>query len=465
MKGMNSMLQNYISEFKSGLKACTELRAQMNSSQMVNILKGSLTSNQNNIRKGVSARIYKNGVYGFASASDYNLESVKKVLDTALKNAEFLNSKAKKEPKSLPAGSQGSFSLNRQEHIIPQKYFIDFARETDEYISTHYKNLDSRSVCCKQDTNEKLLCTTDSCDCHTITPRANLYVHMTANDNSGVPISLYEAWGEFGTFDSIYSDPKSLYEGIDHLYERIMQKREAVYAEGGIKQVILDSDLAGILAHEAVGHTVEGDLVRFGSVAGSYRNKQVASELITLVDYANSYEGKLLGVPIFVDDEGTKAEDVVLIERGILKEFMHNKETAAHFGTVPKGNARANEFIDEPLVRMRNTAILPGKSSLEEMIASVEDGYYFMKPTNGQADLTGEFMFGVAMGYEIKKGKVGRAVKETTISGIAFDLLKTVDMVSDEMVWKNTGWCGKKQWIPVSMGGPAIRCKINVGGK
>jgi TldD protein len=60
---------------------------------------------------------------------------------------------------------------------------------------------------------------------------------------------------------------------------------------------------------------------------------------------------------------------------------------------------------------------------------------------------------------------VGRAVKETTISGIAFDLLKTVDMVSDEMVWKNTGWCGKKQWIPVSMGGPAIRCKINVGGK
>ncbi len=459
------MLQNYISEFKSGLKACTELRAQMNSSQMVNLLKGNLTANQSNNHRGVSARIFRNGVYGFASASEYNRESVRTVLDTALKNADFLHAKAKREPILLPEVSRGSFPLNMQEHIVPQKYFIDFAKEVDDYITTHYKNLDSRSITCKQDTVEKLLCTVDSYESHTITPRANLYINMTANDDSGVPISLYEAWGEFGAFDNVFQDPKDLQEGIDRLYERIMQKREAVYAEGGLKQVILDPDLAGILAHEAVGHTVEGDLVRFGSVAGSYMNKQVASELITLVDYAHSYEGKLLGVPVFVDDEGTKAEDVVLIEHGILKEYMHNKETAAHFGAQPKGNARANEFVDEPLVRMRNTAILPGKNTLEEMIASVEDGYYFMNPTNGQADLTGEFMFGVAMGYEIKKGKLGRAVKETTISGIAFDMLKTADMVSDEMVWKNTGWCGKKQWIPVSMGGPAIRCKINVGGR
>ncbi len=459
------MLQNYITEFKSELKACTELRAQVNSSQIVNILKGNLTSNQSNTLQGVSARIFKNGVYGFASASEYNRESVGKVLETALRNVDFLNTKVKKDPISLPIVSRGNYPLNIPEHIVSQKYLIDFAREIDEHISSHYKNLDSRSVHCSQESSEKLLCTTDSYDSHTITPRANLYINMTVNDNSGIPISLYEALGECGSFDAAFSDPKKLYGGIEQLYERIMHKREAVYAEGGLKQVILDPDLAGILAHEAVGHTVEGDLVRFGSVAGSYLNQPVASELITLVDFANTYEGKLLGVPIFIDDEGTEAEDVVLIEQGILREYMHNKETAAHFGAKPKGNARANEFLDEPLVRMRNTAILPGKSSLEEMIASVEDGYYLMNPTNGQADLTGEFMFGVAMGYEIKKGKLGRAIKETTISGIAFDMLKTVDMVSDEMIWKNTGRCGKKQWIPVSMGGPAIRCRINVGGK
>ncbi len=465
VKGENVMLQNYISQFKSSLKPYTELRAQRNTDQVVSIQKGNLTVNQSKTQGGVSARIFKNGVYGFASASEYNQEIVKTVLDTAMNNADFLNSKAKKEPIPLPAVSQGNFPVNMQEHMVSQKYIIDFAKERDEYIANRYKKLDSRTIYCKQETSEKILCTTDSYDGHTITLRARMYIMMTINDNSGVPVSLYETYGEFGFFDERYLDPKNYYESIDRLYERTIHKREAVYAQGGLKQVILDPDLAGILAHEAVGHTVEGDLVRFGSVADSYMNKQVASELITMVDFANSYQGEILGVPVFVDDEGTKAEDVVLIEQGILKEYMHNKETAAHFGAVPKGNARAYAFTDEPLVRMRNTAILPGKSTLEEMIASVEDGYYLMNPTNGQADLTGEFMFGVAMGYEIKNGKLGRAIKETTISGIAFDMLKTVDMISDEMVWKNTGMCGKKQWIPVSMGGPAIRCKINIGGK
>ena len=103
-------------------------------------------------------------------------------------------------------------------------------------------------------------------------------------------------------------------------------------------------------------------------------------------------------------------------------------------------------------------------SKLEDMIASIDDGYYLMKSSNGQADSTSEFMFGVIMGYEIKNGKLGDAIKDTTISGVAFDVLKTVDMISDDMKWSAGGMCGKKQWIPVGMGGPAIKCKLNIGG-
>ena len=144
---------------------------------------------------------------------------------------------------------------------------------------------------------------------------------------------------------------------------------------------------------------------------------------------------------------------------------MNNRESAAHFGMKSAGNARAWQFMDEPLIRMRNTAILPGKDKLEEMIASIEDGYYLLESSNGQADLTGEFMFGVSMGYEIKKGKIGRALLDTTVSGVAFHMLKTVDMVSNDMIWSSSGFCGKKQIIPVGMGGPAIRCKIMLGGR
>ena len=144
---------------------------------------------------------------------------------------------------------------------------------------------------------------------------------------------------------------------------------------------------------------------------------------------------------------------------------MHNKETALKLDMTPTGNARAFGFYDEPLVRMRNTAIVPGTSNLEDMITSIDDGYYLLKSSNGQADSTSEFMFGVVLGYEIKNGKLGRAIRNTTISGVAFDMLKTVTMISDDMTWSSGGMCGKKQQITVGMGGPAIKCKINIGGR
>ena len=114
---------------------------------------------------------------------------------------------------------------------------------------------------------------------------------------------------------------------------------------------------------------------------------------------------------------------------------------------------------------MRNTVILPGTSKLEQMIESIDDGYFFTKTGNGQADSTGEFMFGIDMGYEIKNGKLGRPIRSTTISGVAFEMLKTVTMLSDDISWVSTGMCGKKQAIPVGMAGPAIKCKVNVGGR
>ena len=99
------------------------------------------------------------------------------------------------------------------------------------------------------------------------------------------------------------------------------------------------------------------------------------------------------------------------------------------------------------------------------MISSIEDGYYLIRPSNGQADTTSEFMFGVVLGYEIKNGKLGRAILDTTISGLAFDVLKTVTMVSNDMKWLVSGMCGKKQPMPVGMGGPAIKCRVNIGGR
>lgn len=145
---------------------------------------------------------------------------------------------------------------------------------------------------------------------------------------------------------------------------------------------------------------------------------------------------------------------------------MNNRETAMHFEQKPTGHARAMTFSDEPLIRMRNTAILPGKSRVDDMIASIEDGYYLMKPGKGQADTTGEFMFAVGTGFEIKNGKLGRVIRDTTVSGLAFDVMKSVTMVGDEFKWDTSGYyCTKKQMMPVGVGGVALKCRVRVGGR
>ena len=184
-----------------------------------------------------------------------------------------------------------------------------------------------------------------------------------------------------------------------------------------------------------------------------------------MVDFAHSYDGGAAPLPVFLDDEGTKAEDAVLISGGILTGYMNDRESAEEYGMTPAGNARGWTFSDEPIIRMRNTCILPGKNTVEELIASVDDGYYLINSGNGEADLTGEFMFGVTCGYEIKNGKLGRALLDTTVTGVAFEMLKTVDMVSDTVEWSSSGFCGKKQPMAVGMGGPHMRCKIMIGGR
>lgn len=460
------MIKDMLSNYKASLDGYTQLRAQANTSLTVNLLSGNLTGNSRSEVSGINARVFKNGVYGLASSVEYSDQSIKNVLNAAKDNAAFLGSRAGDKSIIIPSVNAGKIAMNGDIIDCDQKTCIDFAKDVDNYIVKKYPSLVARSVTIKENSMEKLLVVGDGYDSYSLVPRTFIYVSLTARANDGANVKLSKIFGGRGFFNDIFSAPNELFEGIDELYTELMKKAEGVYSVAGYKEVVMHPNLAGILAHEAVGHTVEADLVLGGSVAAHNLNQQVASPLVTMIDFAHTLpDGALAPLPVFVDDEGTPAEDAVLIENGILKGYMNNRESAAHFGVKPQGNARAFSYSDEPLIRMRNTAILPGKDKLEDMIASIDDGYYLTDTGNGQADTTGEFMFGVNMGYEIKHGKLGRAIKDTTISGVAFDMLKTVDMLSDDMVWSCSGICGKKQPMPVGMGGPAVKCKVNIGGR
>jgi len=461
------MLQDLLNEqkklFSPGVH--TELRGQKNRNRRVILLSGDVLANVRSDVSGVSARVYRGGVWGFSSMAEYTKEAAKKVLKAASENAAFMEKHAGNGKPALTPFIGSRPFIMEDIHDPAQKVYVDFAREVDGYIAAHYPNLTSRKVIATEDSMEKLLKVSDGMDAHILAPRSYVYVFLSAETPAGAPVELFRAFGGSGTFDVNFTDPSALHEGIDKLYEQLMQKREGIYADAGEKTVILDGMMTGMLSHEAVGHTVEADLVLGGSVAAHNLNRQVASELVTLTDFAHTAFGESCPLPVFTDDEGTEAKDVTLIRNGILTGYMNNRESALHFGMEPGGNARAWMFSDEPLIRMRNTAVHPGKDKLEDMIASIDDGYYLINSGNGQADTTGEFMFGVTMGYEIKGGKLGKALLDTTISGVAFEMLKTVDMVSDQVVWSSSGFCGKKQPMPVGMGGPALRCKVKIGGR
>lgn len=454
-----------LSGYRDLFKGYTELRAQENRNTSISLVDGTVMGNSRTSESGVSARCWMNGSWGFASSPEVTTDSVKHVVKASTVNASFLNGKVSRGTGDLPCSTaSGEWDFSYKGVPPTQKQLIDFLREIDGYMEKSFPRLMSRTVVLNSLDMEKRILTSTGSSAYSMIPRTLIYAVLTVDSPSG-PVEIFEALGGRGQPGDVLSDPAVFNTKLDKVYEHLLRKAEGIHASPGIADCILDADLAGILSHEAIGHTTEADIVRGGSVAGDYMNQVVASPLVTLVDFANQAHGETCPVPVYIDDEGTAAEDVTIIEDGVLKSFMHNRESALEFGVAPTGNARGYRFSDEPLIRMRNTAILPGTSSLQEMISSIDDGYYLMKSSNGQADSTSEFMFGVIQGYEIKNGKLGKALKDMTISGVAFDVLKTVSAVSSDMKWECGGMCGKKQPIPVGMGGPAVKCRVNIGGK
>lgn len=454
------------SHILSGTKGHAELRTHSNRIISISLLNGALVDNSRSEKSGASARVYANGCWGFASIPDASDSSLKEILGQASRNAGLIaNARRKAGPAELgQSKGQGDKDFGTKKKRFAQKELVDYLRAIDAHVEKKYPGVKRRVVFYGLDM-EKNVHTTGGAHAYSNVPRAHVHTFLTIDGKNGAPVELMHSDGGLGHFEDLFFDPEKYCAGIPEVYENLKKKAQGVYAEAGTHDVILASDLAGILAHEAIGHTTEADNILGGSVATDYFGKEAASPLVSLVDFAHTAYGKTCPVPVHVDDEGTPAEDCVIIDKGILRNYMHNRESAALLGMRAHGNARGFEFSDEPLIRMRNTAILPGQSKLAEMIASIDNGYLLTNPGNGQADTSGEFMFLVRYGYEIKNGKLGNALQETTISGKAFDMLKTVSMVSDDMEWISRGFCGKKQPMSVGMGGPAIKCRVNVGGR
>ncbi len=245
---------------------------------------------------------------------------------------------------------------------------------------------------------------------------------------------------------------------------RAVEVANAPKVRGGNYTVVVDPDLTGTFVHEAFGHLSEADFV--------YENpdwqkilklgRKMGREFLNITDGGTVQDE---GGTMKYDDEGTSTQLTHLVKDGMLTGRLHSRETAHALGEEPTGNARAVSYRFPPIVRMTNTSIEPGPHTFKDMISDIEYGIYAVRPHGGQTALE-QFTFGADEGFEIVNGKVGKRLRNVSISGNLFKTMENIDMISNDRKWESVGGCGKDEQspLPVGTGGPHIRIQDCVVG-
>lgn len=286
-------------------------------------------------------------------------------------------------------------------------------------------------------------------------------IHVIASEGDVLQTG-YEPIGGFTGFELF--EEISLQDRAVKAAQKAVRMLRSPQASGGRMPVIIAADAGGTMIHEAIGHGLEADLVQQGhSVYAGKKGSLVASPLITIID-DSTLPGKRGSFRF--DDEGVPSQKTVLVEKGILKGFLYDRLTALKDGVASTGNGRRESYKNRPIPRMSNTFIAPGNGDPEAIIRSVESGFFVEKMGGGQVNTaTGEFVFEVSEGRMIEKGAIGEPVRGATLSGNGADVLKSIDMVGNDLGF-SIGTCGKDaQGVPVSDAMPTVRIpEMVVGG-
>jgi TldD protein len=433
----------------------------------VNFINGDLQRVRVVENAGCGIRVLVDGCWGFSSTSSVEQGALRESLAQATSSARVLAQVKKNKVKGLADSkmARGEFWLKANGNLgdvnIEQK--IKVTKEAERAARKHSSLIKTASATYRELLDYKAIVNSDGGKVEIHDSKPEFSVVAVAGKTSQTA-TAHEGLGITGGWNDLFASKSHLDYGVEAA-KRAEKLFTARHAKGEKTTIILDPGMVGLLSHEAIGHTVEADFVLSGSVVKDRLGEKVASELVTLVDSGNSDNAENAAGTILVDDEGVIAERTVIIENGILRSFLHNRESAMIFGVPSTGNARAFQYDDEPLIRMRNTFFEPGSETLDEMIKETSHGYLVKGARNGQADANGEFMFGAEEALLIENGEIKELLRGASISGNAFEVLRSIDMVGNNFKYDiGTGYCGKYQPAKVDGGGPHLRCTAVIGG-
>lgn len=429
----------------------------------VGLQDGDVNRTNSNIDFGMGVRVLSGDQTGYAYIENITLEEMLKAARTA---ARIASSSVKTKPVSLTERplKANCYAISTPWEGVALKEKTPYLQKLNDKIFALDKRVQKVSASLNDSTSHILFCNSEGVSYYDYRPMVTLSAVCIMEENGRFENShsarAYRKGFEFLSDDIIDVIAREAVENTSILFKAIKPK-------GGEMPVVMGSGGSGILLHEAIGHAFEADFNRKNiSIFSEQLNKKICNEHISVVDDGTIPFNR---GSINIDDEGTYGQKTYIVKDGILTSYLHDRISARHYGIASTGNGRRESFRNMPIPRMRATYMEAGNVKESDIIASVKNGIFVDKFTNGQVQIgAGDFTFFVKSGYLIENGKLTQPIKDINIIGNGPKALADITMVADNDKIDNGTWtCGKDgQSCPVTCGMPsALVSKLTVGGE
>jgi TldD protein len=411
--------------------------------------------------RGAGIRVVKGDTTGFAHTADLSEAGLLAAAVSAAAAASQGGGGVREVALTRRAGTQVN-TVERSPDEVPKAAKVELLRRIDDAARSAGASIVQVSAGYGDSRRRILVANTDGVLAEDEQVRCLVRMSVVANGDAGMQTGFQSAGQTVGfeMFDSV--DVEELARDAARM---AITKLSARPAPSGSVPVVIKRGSGGVLFHEACGHGLEADLVAKG--ASVYRGKAgelVASPLVTLVDDGTmSTEWGAIGI----DDEGHPSQYNVLIQDGVLTDYMWDYLRARKEHRAQSGNGRRQSYMHLPMVRMTNTYVLNGTEEPDEIVRATESGVYVAKLGGGSVNTaTGDFVFGMTEAYLIENGEITEPLREGNLIGNGPQVLRDIDLLGNDFAMGNPGTCGKDgQGVPVGDGQPTLRVKtMTIGG-
>lgn len=438
-----------------------DLRLETVEEQRLRIEDGALDSLVAGTETGFGLRVLVDGAWGFASSNALDLASQAAAVDAAVRLA---RAGAGGTPVRLADSPAEAREEIWRPVIDPRGVSIEDKRELladmDRIVRVH-DEVKSVTTAYSDTVLRKEFWSTDGAHIRWGLTRSVAQIQFTARRDGHIAGRSTRVGGTRGWELFAHDDPVAKASAAA---EACVGQLGARSPKGGRTTVVIDPELAGVFAHEAVGHAAEADLVAAGESCFRDRlGEKLGVDGLTIHDDSR-VDGSFGSVPY--DDNGVRGQDKPILTDGVLTGYLCDRERAAVFGIEPNGAARAQDFAHRPLIRMSNTLIGAGDVPEDELFGDIKDGVYCRGSRGGQVDTArGAFLFNAQDAFVIRDGELAEPLRDVSLTGDILQTLHNIDALGDEQRLGDPGYCGKGQWVPVCDGGPLVRIQdCLVGG-